>query len=406
MNEPTRPVKGRGTVLSAVAVAAAAVACLFAFAPLASAAETPVATGTTTLTLNGGLNKKLKKSGVKVLGTSPGKVSGKTVTLPVNTVSTFDTASGQGKLLHDGGIKFKKGKKSVKVSEIELITAESKLTAKVGSKAMKFASVTGISATRSGFNTTDAIASIKITGAAAKELNKKLGFSAKKKSNKSSASASKKKKKKKVAAPFKGNQVLGAASTFVEPKAVSVKPTGNAVLNGDLETLAKFELGLGVKITPIAPTVREEPNKFLFPLSGGTIAPSGLAGVPETSGGVLFTQEPPSPPAPPGLIVTLTMGNIWVDLGSKKATAEVAIEDNSDLVKTPGKLGRASIANILLEGATITSDPTARTVTVSNAKAVIDATTAFTLNESFAGGAEVFKEGDALGTFDFTTQTE
>src|SRR3954452_19520708 len=198
MNEATRPVKGRGTVLSAVAVAAAVVACLFAFAPLASAAETPVATGSkTTLTLNNGLSKKLKKSGVKVKAVSPATASGKTVTLPINTLSTFDPVTGQGKLLHEGGIKFKKGKKSVNVTEIELITAESKLTAKVGSKAMKFASVTGVSSVRSGFGATVTVGSIKLTGSAAKELNKKLGFKAKKKSKKSSASASKKKKKKK-----------------------------------------------------------------------------------------------------------------------------------------------------------------------------------------------------------------
>ena len=83
MNQATQPVRGRGTVLTAVAVAVAVVASL-ALAPFASAAANPVAAGsTTTITLNSGFFKKLKKAGVKVLGVSPGTVKSKTVTLPI-----------------------------------------------------------------------------------------------------------------------------------------------------------------------------------------------------------------------------------------------------------------------------------------------------------------------------------
>src|SRR5690349_8795015 len=79
MNEVTRPAKGLGTVVSAVALMAALVACLV-FAPLASAAETPVAAGSkTTITLNSGLSNKLKKAGVKVKSVSPATLSGKDV---------------------------------------------------------------------------------------------------------------------------------------------------------------------------------------------------------------------------------------------------------------------------------------------------------------------------------------
>src|SRR5664279_3152779 len=109
MNQATQPVKGRGTVLTVVAIAAAVVAALL-LAPLASAAGNPVVKGsTTTLTLNSGLVNKLKKSKVKLTGVSPATVKGKTVTLPIE-IGTMSTA-GQGELVHEGGLKFKAGKK-------------------------------------------------------------------------------------------------------------------------------------------------------------------------------------------------------------------------------------------------------------------------------------------------------
>jgi hypothetical protein len=432
MNEATRPVKGRGTGLSVVAFAAALVACL-AFAPLASAAETPVAAGSnTTITLNKGLSKKLKKSGVKVKAISPTTVSGKTVTLPINTLSTFDPVSGQGKLLHEGGIKFKKGKKSANVTDIELITAESKMTAKVGGKVMKFASVTGVSSVRSGFGATVSISAVKLTGKAAKQLNKKLGFTAKKKkkkAKKSSASASakkNKKKKKKAKAPFKGNQVFGKASTTPEPKTISVKAGGTVNLATSAATVKKFVQppgttnpetnGYGVKIEPIPPTEGAAgPSPFepilKFPITGGSIAPNASAGLVDSAGGVNLVQD--LSPTPGEARTTITLGNLSVDLQTKKAIAEVVVVSNIDPKLNLGSFGRTSIADISMTGATITSDPAAHTVTVSNATATLQETTAEVLNQVFGGPYDAmavphptFAAGDPLGTFSFTATTE
>jgi hypothetical protein len=108
--------------------------------------------------------------------------------------------------------------------------------------------------------------------------------------------------------------------------------------------------------------------------------------------------------------LSMTLGNIWVDLGTKQATVEVSIDStNQTAVKTPGNIGRTSIANIDLTGATITSDPVNRMVSVQNAKSTLQAVTAATLNEVFAkplGKENVFVEGDSLGIFSFTVQTE
>src|SRR5258705_10231904 len=62
MREVTQPDRARGTMLSAVAMVAA-LAALLALAPFASAASDPLASGTTTITLNKNLLKKLKKAG-------------------------------------------------------------------------------------------------------------------------------------------------------------------------------------------------------------------------------------------------------------------------------------------------------------------------------------------------------
>jgi hypothetical protein len=406
MKQATQPVRGRGTVLTAVAIAVAAVASLV-LAPLASAASNPVATGsTTTITLNSGFVKKLKKSKVKLTGISPATVKGKTVTLPIEEGSL--EVNGQGTLTHAGGLKFKAGKKTATLKALVLDTTKSSLSGKLGGKSLKIASVSGVTATRAGFGTTVTVAAMKLTGKAATELNKKLGFTGKKKKGKRASTS------KSTPKPFKGNQVLGGASSVTQPKTLGVLPTGKATLVADLGTLAKFG-GLGITPAPIAPAeiVSLTPPTFAFPLAAeGTISPLANAGTTKSSGGIKLAQEK----IPGTLTITLTLTNIWVDLATQKATAEVTIESsNPGIAKAPGNLGRASIANLAINpGATVTSNPTAHTVTVSNATATLQGVTAETLNATFAPEEppasgkhkEVFKEGDVLGTFSFTAQTE
>jgi len=385
MKDVTQPVRARGTMLSAVAVVAA-LAALLVLAPFASAASDPLASGTTTLTLNKNLFKKLKKAGVKTIKVSPGTVKVRTVTLPVSGGS-LDPTNGLGTIEQSGGIKFKHGKKSAVVKTIVFDTTSSSINANVAGKKMKLASVSGVSAARSGFGANVTVGSTKLTGKAAKQLNKKLGFTGKQAKK----------------APFKGGKGMGSALSETQPKTVTVLPGGEATLLTDLETVGKF-VALKVDLKPIAPATEKLalPPSFFFPISGGTIAPNGLGGTVQTSGGVKLIQEPV-----PGLELTMTLEAIWVDLTAKTATVEVDIESSKpELVKTPGKLGRSSIANLDLTGATIVSNSSTHKVSVSNAKASLQGVTAAVLNEVFAGKAEVFKEGDPLGTFSFTAQTQ
>lgn len=394
MNEVTQPVRPRGMMLSAVATVAA-LAALLVLAPFASAASDPLASGTTTITLNKNLFKKLKKAGVKVIKVSPGTVKARRVTLPVSGGS-LDPTNGQGTIEQSGGIKFKHGKKSAVVKLLVLDTTGKSLKAKVAGKNMKLASVSGLSSARNGFGANVTIGSTKLTNKAAKQLNKKLGFTGKKAKK----------------APFKGGKGLGSGLSETQPKTVTVLPSGNATLATSLATDIKLAK-VNIKIETVAPATEPvpiPPPSYAFPISGGTIAPNADGGVLQTTGGLRLVQQ-----FAPSVETKMTLNAIWVDLGAKTATVEVTVESEGiDPKLNLGPLGRSSIANISLTGATVKSDPSARTVSVENATATLQAVTAETLNSVFVGPfeaitktkAEPFVEGDPLGTFSFTAQTQ
>ena len=408
MNDVTQPERGRGTVLSVVATVAALVA-LLAFAPFASAASDPLASGTTTLTLNKGLFKKLRKAGVKVQGVNPATVKVRVVTLPVSGGS-LDPTTGLGTIEQSGGIKFKHGKKKAIVNTLVLETTTSSLKAKVAGKSMKLATVKGTTVARNGFGANVTIGSVKLTGKAAKQLNKKLGFTGKKNSGKKSKRAS---VSKTTQPPFKANQNLGGTLSETQPKTVVVLPGGNATLTTSLPTVVKLAK-VKVEIELVAPTTVAAlgpPPAFAFPIGGGTIAPDASSGIVQTLGGLKLHQV-----FVPGEVeTTMTLNAIWIDLGAKTATVEVTVESKGiDPKLNLGNLLRSSIANISMAGATVTSDPSTRTVSVQNASASLQGVTAETLNSVFVGPfeaitktpAEKFVEGDPLGTFSFTVQTE
>jgi len=410
MREVTQPVRARGTMLSAVAVLAA-LAALLALAPFASAASDPVASGTTRITLNKGLYKKLKKAGVKVQKLSPATVKKRKATLPVSGGS-LDPLSGAGSVEHSGGIKFKHGKKTAKVNAIVLETATASLKAKVSGKTMKLASVKGYSFARNGFGVNLTIKSLKLTGKAAKQLNKKLGFTGKKRNKHG--------KKVPVSPLFKGNMNLGGASSETQPKTVTVLADGSkAELLTNEATVKKFVTpiglgGLGVEIKTVSPaetqlTTNPFTPKLLFPITGGNIAPDANGGIVQSSGAVTLHQII----VPGEKETTMTLNAIYIDLGAKTATVEVKVESTVDPKLNLGSLGRSSIADLSLTGATIISDPTNRKVSVANATATLQAVTAETLNSVFGSPLEALKipytkfaPGDGLGTFSFAVQTQ
>jgi hypothetical protein len=331
----------RGTKLP-LAVLAAALFALLAFAPFASAAADPVETGSATVTLNGGFVKTLKKQGVKILKIKPAKLKGKKATFPVVS-GEMDPTSGAGTLKLGGGLKFKHGKKKAPVKALVIDTVKKGLFAKVAGKKVKLATLAGWSYTRAGFGVALTVKKLKLTKAAAKKLNKKLGF-------------------KKGKKPFVGNRKMGSAKAEEQPATVTVLPGGNVSFKADQELLLKLK-DVGTNASVIAPTTEKGLGDYELPITGGTIAPSGAAGVVETAGGLLLTQKLPTSPTT-ALETEITLGNMWLDLSAKTVTVEVVAKSNASESLNLGNLGRSSIADLTITG--VTADAAARTISVSS----------------------------------------
>jgi hypothetical protein len=420
MTEATQPRLARGSKLSAGLLAVALFA-LLAYAPFASAAPDPVGSGTTTVTLKSGVVNAWKKRGVKLSKVSPATLKGTKLTLTV-TGGSLDPTTGLGTVNLGGGLKFKAGKKTATVKALVLDTSTKSLTANVGGKKMKMATLAGSSFARNGFGVNLTIKGLKLTNSAAKQLNKKLGYSGKKgkAKGKKSAAAS-----KTTSPPFKANQNFGSATSETQPTTVTVLPGGNATLALSPQSLQKLqEVGpppgpgpgpFSVKLEPVPPTSivsAGPPPTVAFPITGGTMAPNAAAGTLQTAGGLRLIQDLELAP-PPGTngVTTLTLGNIYVDMATKQATVEVIVTNPKNAKANLGNLGRVSIADINLAGAAVAIDPVNHTVSVQNASATLQAVTAATLNSLFVEpiegpGKTIFAAGDPLGTFSFTAKTQ
>ncbi|OJU79716.1 MAG: hypothetical protein BGO11_01675 [Solirubrobacterales bacterium 70-9] len=363
-----------------VAIVSAALVAMLAIAPFASAASDPIASGTTTLTINSGLSKKAKKAGIKITAVKPSKIKGKKATFAV-TGGEILPSTGAGTITHSGGLKIKWGKKSVTLKSLTISTTGKSITAKLGGKTVKFASLAGTSSARLGFGASVTAKKVRLTSAGAKALNQKLTppptkTKVKKKNGKTVV------KTVKTKPPFKANMVLGASTSEVEPSTVVVAPTGSMTFTGDAGTLGKLAKA-EVKIETIAPTTPSSATTFVSPLSGGTISPLGTSGQVNSSGGLKLVQNLALPGiGQPNESTAITLANIGVDLAAKTAGVEVIGESNfkePGTGKEPlklGNLGRSSIADITF---TTSPSPATRTVTV-NATGTVQAVAAEVLN--------------------------
>ena len=176
MNGVTQPERGRGTMLSVV-MAAAALIALLAFAPFASAASDPLASGTTTLTLNKGFFKQAQEErregaeGESRNGERPHRDA-------AGQAAARSTRPPAGHRERERWHQVQARQEAGAAQEPDLRhTTKNFLTGKVGKKQMKIATVSGLSSTRNGFGVDVSVKSLKLTGKAAKQLNKKLGFS-------------------------------------------------------------------------------------------------------------------------------------------------------------------------------------------------------------------------------------
>ena len=153
MSDSTRLGRARGKMLP-VAFVTAALAAMLAIAPLASAASDPISSGTTTLTINSGFSKKAKKAGITIAAVKPSKLKGYKATFAV-TGGEIEPTTGAGTVTHSGGLKITWGKKSVTLKSLTIDTKGKSISAKVGGKTLKFASLAGTSTALFGVATVD-----------------------------------------------------------------------------------------------------------------------------------------------------------------------------------------------------------------------------------------------------------
>jgi hypothetical protein len=335
-----------------VAIVSAALIAMFVIVPIASAATpNPISSGTTTLTIKSNVMKSLKKAGITVTAVKPTKIKGSKATFTV-TGGEIEAATGSGSITHSGGLKVKWGKKSVTLKSITVSTKTKSLSAKIGGKTVKIATLSGVSATRLGFGNSIVAKKVKLTAAGAKALNSKL-------------TPAKKKGQKAPKPAFKANALLGSTNTKVEPETDNVLPTGTMTFAGDPTLLGKLK-DVGVELQVISPTTASGLT-FTSPLSGGTISPLGTSGAVNSSGGLKLVQNLTQGPS-----TSITLGAIGVDLAAKTASVEVIGESNAESEgKKPlnlGNLGRSSIADLTITSST--PSPATRTVAVAATGAV------------------------------------
>jgi hypothetical protein len=350
----------------ATAATALTALALLAIAPVAQATYDPLGSGATKLTLDKRFVSFLKADGIALTASAGAKGKGQALTLPV-VEGNMDPTIGQGEIDQEGTLTFQNDRKRVPLRKIVLKTKHSPLIAKVGGSQLKIATSSKLSFKREGFGTSFSAKALKLTAKLATRLNKKL----------------------RPRIPFAEGQPLATVSSNAHPRLVTILEQGRATLVFDSAFVAKLD-GLFVSLNPIFPA-EHVGTTFTFPIiPGGQLAPNGSEGTLRTGGSVELLQ--------------LGGGQVfwhefWLDLGARSDTAEVDIEPTPAF---PGKLGRVGVLD--LGAGTVSSDPNARTISISGAPMALQASAAANLNQAFAPGKEPFKAGEMVGALSFTAQ--
>lgn len=342
-------------------LAAAALPAMLVFAPAGSAAPHLVASGTTTLAISHGFEKKARRAGIKITAIKPTRLRGAKVTLKVDG-GEITPARGAGTISHGGGLRLRRGRRSVALRRFAVDTRSKAMTVRLGAKKVRLAKLTGLKVARAGFGDRIVVRKLRLTGAGARALDERLtptrirsrggtwGRAAVKALN--------------VKRPFKANLALGRSTIEVEPETVTVLPIGAMTFDADPTLLGKLA-AVATSVEAIPPTTYGG-TAFGAPIGGGTISPLGSMGQVASGGGLSLTQNLPN-----GSQTTIRLGAMGVDLAAKTASAAVSAESNfvepgSNPPREPldlGELPRTSIADLRIAG--IAASPATRAVTVA-----------------------------------------
>ena len=318
-------------------VAGAAVALLLGAVPAAHA-QTPLASGSTTLKLDSAVARALSANGVRVRPISPARGG---VSFPI-TGGSLDGAAGT--IEHSGGLKFSAGGKSLSARSFRIkLARKSTLSARVGKSRVTLLNVDTSRAkiTRVGLDTRITRVRVSLTGAAARALNTTFSTHL-----------------------FRAGLELGSVTVRATPETVSLA-SGTTTVALDPGAGAALQ-SLGIAAAPIGS------DALAFPITGGTVNAKTFAGSITHSGGI-----------------ALSRGATRVEL----TDFTIGIDDTPDLTALVGGQ-RVPILNVDLSA--LKAGVKGRKITLSGAALKLTAAAAGALNQAFATTA--FTEGLLLGT--------
>jgi hypothetical protein len=342
-------------------------------APLASAGYDPIGSGQTKLTLAKSFTTLMEAHGVRLRGVGGVTVKGSAVSFPVGG-GKVEPVEAKGVVEHPGSLIFQVAGRSLPLRSLQLKSTRrtAPYAAKLGGGQLKLATTKALTSERVGFGSRFRAPGLLLTANAATRLDKKLG----------------------LPGVFAPGQPLGMATTTADPASVGIAPGGKAELQLDPAFAAKLQ-GLFVAVNPIAPA--EHPGAFTFPIGGGTLAlgPGVSASGLETGGALELIQ----------------VG------GGQFFARELELNLSDSVANGESQLVLAASGSGPIQGGAIfglgvgsfTTEPAARTLTLTGASLTLEPGAAQAFNEAFCkpiGKPSAFSPGENFGSIGFTAWAE
>jgi hypothetical protein len=270
------------------------------------------------------------------------------------------------------------------------------MDAKVGKRKVKgFAKLSGGSLARDGWGAKLDGVSTRLGSNGAKALRRALTPGGK---GKASASGG----------GIKAGKPLGTVSVSSVPQTVEVLPGGTLVFEADplfAIKLARHCVNATILdppgVEPIAPATEPVLGEFIFPVTGGSIAPDFSGGAVLSAGGQRLTKNDPGPPS--GFLAGCTAGPpVGTHIDQTDFQANLYIKALAATATLPtGPIGDAVLGGLDMAAATTSADVNTKQLTVTNAPVLMSPLAATTLNTVFPNGSGIpsadFAAGDSLG---------
>jgi hypothetical protein len=349
------------------ATALATFALAFAWVPVAWGVAEPVGEGKTALKLSASLYERLQGSDVRLVKLRPGRVQGRTATMPASG-GTLDAPEASAIIAHESGFKLRGQRGDVVVRKLIVDIPAKQLRGQIGGRKLTIASLSKIDGAPDGFGAKIAVHTLRLTRGAALALNRALGLSG----------------------VFAGGRSLGSISSLVQPEAVTIA-SGTIALGGEASIFAKLE-SLGVDLGPWGTSSRfgeGGPPVFLFEVASGTLGPDASTGLVNGESGLTLQK-----PEPDGDLLLLTP---TVDLGSRTLSAGLARLSGANLAS-------GTIAT-LDTSAAMTRIRWASRMELTDVKAIASQFLADRLNATFAPPTP-FAAGETLGELNLVLYTQ